>query len=53
MIETFRRPSLAEKKYIYVLKAMENGNLPLTSTLLLRYAFHRCCGSSGLAKYAY
>ena len=32
---------------------MKNENLLLTLTSLLRYAFHRCCGFSGIAKCVY
>ena len=39
--------------YTYILKPMKNENLLLTLTSLLRYAFHRCCGSSGIAKCVY
>ena len=38
--------------YIYIYIYTKN-NEKRKSSLLLRYAFHRCCGSSGIAKCFY
>lgn len=38
---------------IYTLKSMKNEGLSFLFSFLLRYTFHRCCGSSGIAKYVY
>ena len=40
----------SEIKYIYI---YTKNNEKRKSSLLLRYAFHRCCGSSGIAKCFY
>ena len=45
--------SSSKRCYYTYIKPMKNENLLLTLTSLLRYAFHRCCGSSGIAKCVY
>ena len=45
--------SSSKRCYHTYIKPMKNENLLLTLTSLLRYAFHRCCGSSGIAKCVY
>ena len=43
-----------KKKYIYIYIYIYTKNYEKRkSSLLLRYAFHRCCGSSGIAKCFY